>query len=247
MPIGETPYYKAATHRDRKEPVSAVPDWFKAPEGDDAMSAQLPLPEPGFMGTETAGYFQPGSQEHREFAVAHLLMSLGVDLDDPNFKETPRRVAAYFTEHFRTEEEVGTELQELKRAIFPAQYKEMVTEKNIQAHGICPHHLLPVEYTIHVGYLPNRHVVGLSKLARVPMLLTGLPLLQEELTYRIAQTLKELLDTEHVAVLVTGVHMCMVVRGVEQHASETVTSTMLGRYLENYRDCKMEFLAEVRR
>lgn len=192
-------------------------------------------------------FIQQGSKEHREYAVAQLLLALGVDLKDPNFTETPRRVAAYMSEHFRTEAQVNAEILALKRAVFPSKYGDMVTEREIKTSGMCPHHLLPVQYTVDVGYLPGKHVIGISKLARIPMLLAGLPILQEDYTHQIAAAMQQVLEVQDVAVVVKGVHMCMVVRGVEQEESDTVTSVMCGKFLDNFRDCKNEFLALARK
>jgi GTP cyclohydrolase IA len=192
-------------------------------------------------------FIQSGSQEHREYAVAQLLIALGVNLHDANFKETPRRMAAYLTEHFQTEKQVADEVELLKRAVFPSKYGDMVTERGIKTSGMCPHHLLPVQYTVDVGYLPGASVIGISKLARIPMLLSGRPILQEDYTHQIAEAMQQVLGVQDVAVVVKGVHMCMVVRGVEQGESDTVTSVMCGKFLENFRDCKNEFLALARK
>jgi GTP cyclohydrolase I len=187
----------------------------------------------------------PGANEV-ERTAAFLISQLGGNIMDENLAETPRRVVTYLRGHFRPREEVDREISELARAVFPTSYDEMLIERDIHCHGICPHHLLPVEYTVNVGYITQGRVVGLSKLARVPMLLCGLPLLQEELTDQIADFTQVITQAQDVAVVVTGQHLCMVVRGVEQHASTTVTSSMRGRFLTNTNSCKTEFLSLVR-
>lgn len=174
-------------------------------------------------------------------AVEDLLVELGVDMDDENFRETPRRVAAYLMSHFTAHLEIEAELDKYAQAVFPSDYEGMVVVDNIRAYGICPHHLLPIIYTIHVGYIPTVDTIGISKLARLPKLLARLPTLQEDLTKLIADELSELLGTPHVAVAVEGVHMCMVCRGVQSDRSATSTSTVNGFFATNDNGAKDEF------
>jgi len=183
--------------------------------------------------------------EKIEKALSDLLESLGVDLKDENFVETPKRVAAYLCEHFVDEDTVKNELSSYKRAMFPSSYEGAVYSLAIHVNGMCPHHMLPINYTIHLGYLPKGHMIGLSKLGRIAETLGRLPILQEELTDRIAAALRDTLDTPHVAVLVKGEHACMKIRGIEQSDCSVKTCTVCGKFLENDAGLKDEFFMLV--
>jgi GTP cyclohydrolase I len=174
-------------------------------------------------------------------AVAHLLDVLGVDLLDDNFIETPRRVANYFLEHFPDRAEVEAELSSYESASFPSTYGGIVLVPNISAYGLCPHHLLPVEYSIHVAYIPNGQAIGLSKLGRIAQQIGSLALLQETATDLIADVLSRSLRTDDVMVQMVGAHLCMRCRGIREPQAETITTTARGRFLRNQDGCKDEF------
>jgi len=163
--------------------------------------------------------------------VSDLLKELKVDLSDDNFKDTPRRFADYLLQLFRTKKEDELALETFKKAIFPTSYSGMVILKGSECYGICPHHLLPVRYIVSIGYLPAGKVIGLSKLSRVADLCLQRPLLQETATEELAKSLSVLLETEDVAVVVSGNHMCMTVRGVRKGRTSTITSSLKGQFL----------------
>jgi GTP cyclohydrolase I len=165
-----------------------------------------------------------------EVAIARLLISLGVDMQDENFAETPRRFASYLREHFLDETEA--EVSKFAAATFLSDYRGMVIVDDIEAHGMCPHHLLPVRYEISLAYLPSARVVGLSKLPRLAEVIARQALLQETITVRIADTMSQLLGTDHIAVVVTGIHSCMAVRGVRRPTPVT-TSAVRGDFLHD--------------
>lgn len=160
--------------------------------------------------------------------VGQLLQGLKVDLTDENFSETPRRFASYLLEHFMTEGEVEQALEELQCAAFPSDSRDIVSMRNVQMYGMCPHHLLPIFYNVALAYIPQGRVVGLSKLARLAKLCGRLPLLQESMTVFLANGMQRILETENVAVVVVGEHLCMRVRGPEVAGTDTVTSAMFG-------------------
>ena len=176
-------------------------------------------------------------------AVGRLLFTLGVNPSDENFVETPRRFATYLLEHFFLDPE--KDLEEWRNAVFPSEYEGMVTQSGIKANGICPHHLLPIDYTIDLAYIPKEDAIGLSKLARIAEVCAQGPSLQETVTLDIAQTLENVLQTDNVAVLVTGQHSCMQIRGIKAHESSTLTSVFRGDF---YRDLntRNEFLMLLR-
>jgi GTP cyclohydrolase I len=171
-------------------------------------------------------------------SVGDLLRSLGADLEDENFIETPRRVAAYLLEHFIPEVEIEEQLEGCSAAVFPSPYENMVMLRDSTVHGMCPHHLLPVSYIVTIAYIPAGKTIGLSKLHRVADIFAGRPLLQEHATTLIADVLQEMLLTENVAVLLRGKHSCMHVRGVEvPDCTDVATAELRGsfRYDERVR------------
>ena len=168
-----------------------------------------------------------------ERGITLLLKGMGVSLSDPNFIGTPARVAKMYEELFTPEHN--------SYASFPGgTYDGMVILRGHKVHGICPHHLMPVEMRAYVAYIPHRTVLGLSKLARVvEEQLTG-PVLQEDLTEQIATTLKDRTDPKGVGVVIVGRHGCMRHRGVETDA-DVITSSMKGVFLTNG-NAREEFL-----
>jgi len=190
---------------------------------------------------------QSRSRSHVVESVRHLLEALSVDTDDPNWEETPRRFADYLLEHWPSPDEVSRVLEDARRATFPSDYRGIVAQSGIRVFGICPHHLLPIEYTIDLGYISSGKAIGLSKLARLAELIARQPLIQEDVTHRLAQTLCEVLETPHVIVVVRGIHSCMRIRGVEQLDTITSTSVVGGFFDEDDRGAKQEFLRLISR
>lgn len=177
-------------------------------------------------------------------AVGNLLKTLGIDLQDENFVETPRRFATYLLEHFLVDN--TQEIEDWKSSVFPSEYSGMVIQGCIHADGICPHHLLPIDYTVGIGYIPKEDAIGLSKLARIATVCARYPLLQEEVTLRIANTLEEVLYTDNIAVVVEGIHSCMTVRGIRAHESSTSTSVFRGDFYADI-NTRQEFLTLLNR
>lgn len=178
--------------------------------------------------------------------IEAALVGLGVDLEDPNFNETPRRVAGYLLDHFLPQDLISSTLEGYRDSVFPSEYRGMVILKSVEVHGLCPHHLLPVHYSITVAYLPQGKVIGLSKLARIAECLGGRAALQEDITLGIGQALREILSTDSVAVEVSGEHSCMAVRGVMQHGHQTLTSEVSGAFMHDPAT-RSEFLSLARR
>lgn len=164
--------------------------------------------------------------------LQQVLEALGADLEDENLKGTPKRVLNYLVEHFGADRDFAETLEKCKLATFPSEYDGIVAVENIEVFGICPHHLLPVIYRISVAYIPTKRVIGLSKLARLTEACGKQPVLQEDLTKILADTFSDLLETDNVAVLVKGVHMCMIARGVTQKA-KAITSEMRGSFFDD--------------
>jgi GTP cyclohydrolase I len=158
--------------------------------------------------------------------IAILLEGMGVDVSDPNYRETPKRVAKMYQELLTPKVSSYTS--------FPGgKYDEMIVLRGHKVYAMCPHHLMPVEMKVFVGYLPSNEgdVIGLSKLARVTEEPLNEPILQEAYTDQVAQILQQHTGARGVGVIVTGKHGCMKYRGVRTDA-DVVTSRMLGFFLE---------------
>ena len=174
--------------------------------------------------------------------ITAILQILGIDLEDESLRETPRRVAQmYVHENFRG---LNPELKP-QMTLFDNSYgyKEMLLEKEITFYSYCEHHLVPFFGRAHVAYIPDRHVVGLSKLNRLVRYMAQKPQVQERLTVEIGRELQRALQTEDVAVVLEARHLCIASRGVEDVNSITRTSHFSGRFEE--REHKNEFLRQI--
>jgi GTP cyclohydrolase I len=184
-----------------------------------------------------------GREKRIANAVRTLLTELGEDPNRAGLLETPERYARamlYFTKGY--EDNVK---DVIKQAVFEEDHDEMVIVKDIDVFSLCEHHLVPFFGKIHIGYIPNSRVLGLSKLARLAEMFARRLQVQERLTKQVAMALWELLQPQGVAVVMEASHMCMVMRGVQKPGSSTVTSCMLGRFREAQRT-RDEFLSLVR-
>jgi GTP cyclohydrolase I len=130
-------------------------------------------------------------------------------------------------------------------ALFEVEYDEMVIVKDIEFFSLCEHHLLPFYGKAHVAYLPDKKVIGLSKIPRIVDMFARRLQVQERLTQQIAQTVQEVLDPKGVGVICEARHFCMMMRGVEKQHSGTVTSAMLGGFRQN-KETRDEFLSLIK-
>uniref|UniRef100_A0ABI7Z3L4 GTP cyclohydrolase 1 n=1 Tax=Felis catus TaxID=9685 RepID=A0ABI7Z3L4_FELCA len=182
---------------------------------------------------------RPRSEEDNELnlpnlaaAYSSILRSLGEDPQRQGLLKTPWRAATamqFFTKGYQE-----TISDVLNDAIFDEDHDEMVIVKDIDMFSMCEHHLVPFVGKVHIGYLPNKQVLGLSKLARIVEIYSRRLQVQERLTKQIAVAITEALRPAGVGVVVEATHMCMVMRGVQKMNSKTVTSTMLETF-ENVR------------
>ncbi|XP_064084850.1 GTP cyclohydrolase 1-like isoform X3 [Macrobrachium nipponense] len=172
-----------------------------------------------------------------------LLKDLGEDPEREGLLKTPERAAKamlYFTKGYdQTIEDV------MNGAIFDEDHDDLVIVKDIEMFSVCEHHLVPFWGKVSVGYLPNKKVVGLSKVARIVEIFSRRLQVQERLTKQIALALVEAIQPTGVGVVVEGTHMCMVMRGVQKVSSKTTTSTMLGVFRDDPKT-REEFLTLVK-
>jgi GTP cyclohydrolase I len=171
-----------------------------------------------------------------------IMHILGLDLTDDSLKGTPRRVAKMYIQ------EIFSGLNPANKpkvALFENKYKynEMLVEKDITFFSNCEHHFVPIFGKAHIAYISSGKVIGLSKLNRVVQYFAKRPQVQERMTMQIATELKEMLQTEDVAVLIDAKHMCVSSRGVNDVNSSTVTAYYGGKFAEE--QTKTEFLAYV--
>jgi GTP cyclohydrolase I len=158
-------------------------------------------------------------------AVREILIAIGEDPDREGLVETPDRVARMYAEIFQgLHQDPAVHLNKL----FTQKYDEMVLVRDIQFESTCEHHLLPFIGKVHVAYIPDGKVVGLSKIPRMVDVLARRPQLQERLTEEIADLLMSQLGAKGVAVVIEASHSCMTIRGVHKSGSSMVTSALRG-------------------
>ncbi|MFT2010094.1 GTP cyclohydrolase I FolE [Pontibacter sp. 13R65] len=172
-----------------------------------------------------------------------IMHTLGLDLKDDSLKGTPLRVAKMYVEEIFSG--LNPENKPLIRR-FENKYKytQMLVERDITVYSSCEHHFVPIIGKAHVAYMPNEHVIGLSKLNRIVQFYARRPQVQERLTMQIANELKQALRTDNVAVLIEADHLCVMSRGVNDVSSSTITAEYSGMFEQDqYRN---EFLSHIR-
>jgi GTP cyclohydrolase I len=185
------------------------------------------------------------SREEAEAAVRTLIRWAGDDPSREGLKGTPDRVVRSYEEYFSGYDEDPAEV--LKRTFEEVEgYDEIVALRDIRLESHCEHHMVPIIGKVHVGYLPDKRVVGISKLARLVDAYAHRLQIQEKLTAQIANTLQEVLQPKGVAVVIEASHQCMTTRGVHKSDVAMVTSRMLGAFRDNG-ETRREFLAMIGR
>ena len=172
------------------------------------------------------------SDEKAEEAIRTIIQWIGEDSNREGLLSTPKRVVKAFKEYFKGYTEDPKHF--LSKTFTEVEgYDDMVVEKNISVQSHCEHHMAPIIGVAHVAYIPNKRVVGLSKLARVVEVFSKRLQTQERLTMEIANALNVALDAKGVAVSIDATHQCMTMRGVKKEQATTVTNYYLGKFKED--------------
>jgi GTP cyclohydrolase I len=175
--------------------------------------------------------------------VTSMLKELGEDPGRSGLQSTPQRVARamrFFCQGYQQDP-----VKILNNALFDVTYDEMVIVKDIEFYSLCEHHLLPFFGRVHVAYIPDGKVVGLSKIPRLVEMFSRRLQVQEKLTTQIAETLDRVLTPKGVAVVIEAVHLCMMMRGVAQQNSSAITSAIKGAF-ETDSKTRAEFMELIR-
>ena len=164
-------------------------------------------------------------------SVLHILEAVGEDPQREGLRNTPARVARAYDELL-----IGYKMDPhklLNNALFDVEYHEMVLITDIDFYSMCEHHLLPIIGKAHIAYIPNKKVVGLSKIPRIVEAYARRLQVQERMTRQIAQLIDELVKPQGVAVIVDAVHMCVAMRGAQKANARMRTSALLGLFMRN--------------
>jgi len=172
------------------------------------------------------------TDKQAEEAFKTILTWIGEDPSREGLLETPKRVVKAFKEYFKGyNQDANVDLSKTFGDV--EGYDDMVVEKNITLESHCEHHMAPIIGVAHVAYIPNKKVVGLSKLARTVDIFSKRLQTQERLTMQIAKTLMNALDAKGVAVTIDAAHQCMTMRGIKKEKATTITNYFLGSFKED--------------
>lgn len=171
-----------------------------------------------------------------------IISSIGEDVTRDGLIKTPERAAKALQFLTRGYEQNLTEI--INGAVFESSNDEMVIVKDIELYSLCEHHLLPFVGKVHVGYLPQGKVLGLSKIARITDMFARRLQIQENLTKQIADAIQEATGAKGVGVVIEAQHFCMMMRGVQKQHSSTTSSMMLGAF-KNNQNTRQEFLSLI--
>ena len=177
-----------------------------------------------------------------EDLVREMLIRLGENPDREGLIATPERVRKamqFLTRGYQEDPEAL-----LRGALFTVTYDEMVIVKDIEMFSLCEHHMLPFFGKVHVAYIPNGRVIGLSKIPRLIEIFSRRLQIQERLTTQIAETIQKVVGPQGVGVVIEARHLCMMMRGVEKQHSAAVTSSMLGCFRDE-EETRQEFLSLI--
>lgn len=173
-----------------------------------------------------------------EIKFKEVLEILGLDLKDDSIKDTPKRLAKMYSRELFS----GLYKEPPKTMTIENKFNfdEMVCVKNIKVMSVCEHHFQPIHGVAKVAYIPNKKVIGLSKINRIVDYFSRRPQVQERLTKQISEYLMKELDTKNVAVMIDAKHYCVIARGIEDQNSSTITSDLKGIFFDDYK-ARQEF------
>jgi len=186
---------------------------------------------------------RPDGIRGMETEFASILSAIGEDAGREGLLKTPHRASEamkFLTGGYKLNVE-----NLLNKAVFEEKYDDMVVVKDIEFYSLCEHHLLPFFGKVHVGYIPDGRIVGLSKIPRLVDMFSRRLQVQERLTQEIAEALENALHPKGVAVVVDGMHMCMMMRGVQKQKASMITSHVMGEFRDD-RSTRSEFMALVK-
>jgi GTP cyclohydrolase IA len=178
-----------------------------------------------------------------EDLVREMIVRLGEDPEREGLVRTPDRVHRAYQHLVKGYKEDPEAM--LKKALFSVDYDEMVIVKDVEMFSLCEHHMLPFFGKVHVAYIPNGKVIGLSKIPRLIEIFSRRLQIQERLTTQIAETIQNAIQPQGVGVVIEARHLCMMMRGVEKQHSAAVTSSMLGCFRDE-QETRSEFLSLIR-
>lgn len=212
-------------------------EWEEIGDSHHSTSINTPMSEDAFTKSDEE------KKELIEFHFSEIMKTLGLDLTDDSLRGTPKRVAKMYVD------EIFNGLDPKNKpqiALFENkyQYNELILEKNISFYSNCEHHFVPIIGRAHLAYVSSGKVIGLSKLNRIVNYFAKRPQVQERLTNQIASELKDILQTEDVAVLIDAKHLCVSSRGVKDDTSSTFTSYYGGVFKEDSK--KRELFAAIK-
>jgi GTP cyclohydrolase I len=182
--------------------------------------------------------------EEIQKAITSILQAVGENPDREGLKHTPERVARMYAEllsGYNADPRVV-----VNDAIFDVKYDEMVIVRDVEFYSLCEHHILPFMGRVHVAYIPDGKVLGLSKIPRIVDIFARRLQVQERMTRQIADLIRDLLHPQGVAVVVEAMHLCMMMRGVQKHNARMTTSAMHGAFRANLAT-RQEFLENIGR
>jgi GTP cyclohydrolase IA len=187
---------------------------------------------------------KPSDERTVAYHMREIIKLIGEDSNREGLRKTPERfekALKFLTSGYHQSVE-----HVLNGATFSVAYDEMVVVKDIEFFSLCEHHLLPFFGKAHVAYLPNKRVLGLSKIARLVNMFARRLQIQERMTSQIAEAIQEKISPEGVGVIIEARHLCMQMRGVEKQHGQAITSAMLGGFRHN-KQTRDEFLSLVRK
>jgi GTP cyclohydrolase I len=203
----------------------------------------IPSPDVTEIEFEDGVLLGTGCKQNIAEAVSGILAAVGANADPQGVKDTPKRVANMYDELLEGYALDANAL--LNNALFDVEYDEMVVVKDIDFYSLCEHHMLPFYGQAHVGYLPDKRVVGLSKIPRLVDMFSKRLQVQERMTQQIAAAIDELVMPKGVGVVVEAHHLCAAMRGVKKPGTMMTTSSVRGQFRDNPATRK-EFMSHLK-